>query len=195
MKYGNHYNTVELYVGETTSPQTVKIYTDSSTSVDIQVSGGNKWYSYVLPKDKGLYRIVGDYVKKVVVKADINVGGKGSVIPSSTIEASFKGSNLSKKDTMAAMFIGCASLTSLDVSIFDTSKVTSMGSTFAYCSKLSSLDSSGWDTSNVTSMNYMFSGCNSLKTIRMVGCSLETRTKIQNQLKTNGITGVTIVTK
>lgn len=155
-----------------------------------------------------MYRIKGDSVKKVVVKADINIEGKGSVIPSSTIEASFKGSNLSKKDTMTAMFIGCASLTSLDVSIFDTSKVTSMGSTFAYCSKLSSLDLGGWDTSNVTnmdgmftdcsglisldlsgwntsnvtSMQNMFSGCNSLKTIRMVGCSLETVEKIRTQL-------------
>ena len=34
----NPYNTVEFYVGEVTEPQTVKIYTDSSTSVDVTVS-------------------------------------------------------------------------------------------------------------------------------------------------------------
>ena len=70
----NPYNTVEFYVGEITgtTPQTVKIYTDSSTSVDVQVSEGNKWYTYVLPKDKGLYKIEGGSVKKVVVKADIS---------------------------------------------------------------------------------------------------------------------------
>ena len=40
----NPYNTIEFYVGEVTgtTPQTVKIYTDSSTSVDVQVSKGNK---------------------------------------------------------------------------------------------------------------------------------------------------------
>ena len=55
----NPYNTVEFYVGEITgtTPQTVKIYTDRSTSIPIQVSDGNKWYSYLLPKDNGLYKI------------------------------------------------------------------------------------------------------------------------------------------
>ena len=54
------YNLVRFYVGEVTEPQTVKIYTDLNTSVDVTVSEGNKWYSYVLPKDKGLYRISGN---------------------------------------------------------------------------------------------------------------------------------------
>ena len=74
MKYVNPYNTVEFYVGDITgtTPQTVKIYTDSNTSVDIEVSEGNKWYTYVLPKDKGLCKIEGDSVKKVVVKANIS---------------------------------------------------------------------------------------------------------------------------
>ena len=54
----NPYNLIEFYVGEITgTPQTVKIYTDSSTSVDVTVSEGNKWYSYLLPKDNGLYKI------------------------------------------------------------------------------------------------------------------------------------------
>ena len=49
--------------------------------------------------------------------------------------------------------------------------------------------------SKVTNMNSMFSGCSKLKTIRMVGCSGATITKIQNQLAADGITGVTIVTE
>ena len=69
------YNLVRFYVGEITPPQTVKIYTDDSTSIDVTVSEGNKWYSYTLPKDKGLFRIEGDSVKKVVVKADISFKG------------------------------------------------------------------------------------------------------------------------
>ena len=68
----NPYNTVEFYVGEITSPKIVKIYTDKTNHVDVTVSEGNKWYTYVLPKEKGLCKIEGDSVKKVVVKANIS---------------------------------------------------------------------------------------------------------------------------
>jgi surface protein len=54
------------------------------------------------------------------------------------------------------MFENCSSLTSLDVSGFDTSNVTSMGAMFYNCSGLTSLDLSGFDTSKVTGMNNMF---------------------------------------
>ena len=168
----NPYNTVEFYVGEVaTLPQTVSIYTDSSTSVDVTVSEGNKWYSYVLPKDKGLYKIEGDSVKKVVVKVDINYHGAPfyygtkPLIPSSTIEVSFKGSNTSKVTNMESMFNKCSGLTSLDLSNFDTSNVTHMGGMFYGCSGLTYLDLSDWDTSNVTDMNSMFSNCSGLTSL------------------------------
>ena len=76
----NPYNLIEFYVGEITPLQTVKIYTDETTSIDVSVSDGNKWYSYLLPKDKGLYKIEGDSVKKVVVKANITTSGE-TIIP------------------------------------------------------------------------------------------------------------------
>ena len=174
----NPYNTIEFYAGNITeTPQTVKIYTDSSTSVDVQVSEGNKWYTYVLPKDKGLCKIEGDSVKKVVVKADIN-GGE-NIIPPSTAEASFKGSNTSNVTDMTNMFSTCRGLTSLDVSNFNTSNVTNMNGMFGSCTSLTSLDLSNFDTSKVTSMINMFNGCTSLRTIRMVGCSEGTINKIK----------------
>ena len=217
----NPYNTVEFYIGEITgtTPQTVKIYTDSRTSVDVQVGESNKWYTYVLPKDKGLFTIVGDSVKKVVVKADIIInrinGMNPPIIPSSTIEASFKGSNTSNVTSMIGMFSscsglisldlsnfntsnvtmmngmfsGCSGLTSLDLSNFDTSNVTMMNGMFSGCSSLTLLDLSGWDTSNVTMMNGMFRGCTKLKTITMKGCSEATRTKIKSVMPS----GATIV--
>ena len=185
------YNLVRFYVGDITgtTPQTVSIYTDSSTSIDVTVSEGNKWYSYVLPKDKGLYKIYGDSVKKVVVKADIN--GGLTIIPPSTVEASFKGSDTSKVTHMGGMFYDCSGLISLDLSGFDTSNVTDIGSMFARCSGLNSLDLSGWDTSNVTNMSYMFNGCTSLRIIGMIGCSQDTIQKITNVKPS----GATIVTK
>ena len=154
------YNLVRFYVDWITTPQTVKIYTDSSTSVDITVSEGNKWYTYVLPKDKGLYQIKGDSVKKVVVKADIN--GGGTIIPHSTVEASFKGSNTSNVTNMESMFGYSSGLTSLDLSGWDTSKVTNMRNMFQGCSGLTSLDVSSFNTSNVNDMEGMFASCSGL---------------------------------
>ena len=194
----NPYNLIEFYVGDITgTPQTVKIYTDSSTSVDVTVSEGNKWYSYVLPKDKGLCKIKGDSVKKVVIKANManyNVDNSGGLFPSSIIEASFKGSNTSNVTYMNYMFDGCYYLISLDVSSFDTSKVTTMDSMFQDCTSLTSLTLSNFNTSNVTYMDSMFYGCTNLKTIRMAGCKQPTIDKIKERLTKDNITGVTITT-
>ena len=165
----NPYNTVEFYVGEITPPQTVKIYTDSSTSVDVTVSEGNKWYSCVLPKDKGLFRISGNTVNKVVVKADIITTSGETIIPYSTVEAFFKGSNTSMVTDMSYMFNRCSGLTSLDLSGFNTSNVTDMDSMFYMCSSLTSLDLSDFNTSNVTRMNKMFSYCSGLTSLGLSG--------------------------
>ena len=215
----NTYKLIKFYVGEITgtTPQTVKIYTDSSTSVDVTVSEGNKWYTYILPQNKGLSKIEsGTYdtdtkewsngiVKKVIVKANINHSyDESNIIPYSTIEAFFKGSNTSNVTNMYEMFDDCYSLTSLDLSNFDTSNVTNMLGMFSNCSSLASLDLGGWDTSNVTNTGGMFNGCSSLtsltlsgwvisdatnttdmfyacpnlSTIRMVGCNQTTINKI-----------------
>ena len=139
----------------------MKIYTDGDTSVDVQISEGNKWYSYLLPKDKGLYNIEGDSVKKVTVKADIDTHGN-TIIPRTTIEASFKGSNTSKLTNMGYMFSYCSGLTSLDLSSFDTSNVTSMYYMFNNCNKLTSLDLSNFNTSKVTDIFNMFYRCSGL---------------------------------
>ena len=63
---------------------------------------------------------------------------------------------------VSANFSYCYSLTSLDVSEWDTSAITNMSSMFNTCSSLTSLDVSGWDTSKVTNMSYIFSSCDSL---------------------------------
>ena len=172
----NPYNTVKFYVGKVTEPKTVKIYTDRSTSVPIQVSEGNKWYSYVLPKDKGLFKIEGSSAKKMVIKADIK--GSIRIIPSSTIEASFKGSNTSNVTNMGSMFYNCSNLTSLDLSGWNTSNVTDMTSMFQGCSSLASLDVSNFNTSNVTDMTSMFQGCSSLTSLDLRNFNTSNVTKI-----------------
>ena len=175
----NPYNLIEFYVGEITSSQTVNIFTDDSNFIPIQVSKDNKWYSYVLPKNKGLCMIGGDSVKKVVVKADIYTSNI-FIIPSSTVEASFKGSNTSNVTNMDSMFYGCSSLTSLDLSGFDTSKVTNMETMFDSCSSLTSLDLSGFDTSKVTKMGNMFDMCSSLTSLDLSKWDTSKVTKMNN---------------
>ena len=63
------------------------------------------------------------------------------------------------------MFSGCSSLTTLDVSGFDTSKATSLSSMFSGCSSLTTLDVSGFNTSRVTSLTSMFNGCAGLASL------------------------------
>ena len=63
------------------------------------------------------------------------------------------------------MFYDCNSLTSLDLSSFDTLKVTDMGFMFYQCYELASLDVSHFDTSNVKNMEAMFCDCDSLTSL------------------------------
>ena len=66
---------------------------------------------------------------------------------------------------MSFMFSSCSSLTSLDVTHFNTEKVSGMNGMFYSCPKLTSLDVRNFNTANVTNMSYMFSGCSALTTI------------------------------
>ena len=80
--------------------------------------------------------------------------------------------NLSDFDTsnctnMESMFSGCIALTSLDLSNFDTSKVTNMKKMFHDCNNLQTLDLSNFDTSKVTKLSDMFSMCESLTPINL----------------------------
>ena len=70
----------------------------------------------------------------------------------------------SETTDMCAMFCGCRSLTSLDLSSFDTSNVENMFAMFTR-SKLSSIDVSKLNTCNVKNMSYMFAWCKSLENI------------------------------
>ena len=75
------------------------------------------------------------------------------------------GFNTSNVTNMNSMFISCSSLTSLDVSHFNTSNVTDMYQLFSNCHSLKTLDLSGWNTENVTTLEYMFAFCISLTSL------------------------------
>ncbi len=75
------------------------------------------------------------------------------------------GFNTSNVTNMNSMFISCSSLTSLDVSHFNTSNVTDMYQLFSNCYSLKALDLSGFNTSKVIRMDYMFAYCSSLTSL------------------------------
>jgi surface protein len=60
------------------------------------------------------------------------------------------------------MFCDCSSLTSLDLSNFNTDNVKDMSYMFYYCTSLTSLDLFNFNTNNVKDMREMFSHCSSL---------------------------------
>ena len=68
-------------------------------------------------------------------------------------------------DDMTRMFYNCRSLTTLDVSGWDTSNVTDMYRAFMNCSSLTNLNVSEWNTGKVENLNAAFSGCGSLTTL------------------------------
>ena len=61
------------------------------------------------------------------------------------------------------MFCKLANVQSLDVAGFDTSKVENMGGMFVDCASLKSIAVGSWDVSNVKFMDNMFRGCSSLE--------------------------------
>ena len=65
------------------------------------------------------------------------------------------------------MFSGCKSLSSIDLSNFNTQNVTNMRSLFDGCNSLSSINLSNFNTQNVTDMGFMFYDCNSLSSINL----------------------------
>ena len=83
---------------------------------------------------------------------------------------------------MGSMFYYCQSLTSLDISNWDTSNVTNMDWMFYYCKKLTSLDLSSFNTNKVTDMSGMFKSCSNLM-------ELDIRNFNMNKIAYNNSTG------
>ena len=80
-------------------------------------------------------------------------------------DIAFVGKKIYAPVNSSYLFYNLSKLTTLDMSVFDTSKVTGMSSMFNTCSALTSLDVSGFNTSNVTGMRSMFNRCSALKSL------------------------------
>ena len=95
--------------------------------------------------------------------------------------------NTSNVTDMGSMFYGCKLLTSLNLSSWNTSNVTNMYRTFAYCSRLSLLNISNWNMDNmgISSYENLFLKCSNLTidNIIMTNCSEDTINKINYSIQ------------
>lgn len=73
--------------------------------------------------------------------------------------------NTTNVTNMECMFLGCVSLTSLDLSNFNTSRVTNMKNLFTNLWSLTTIDVSGLNTEAAVEMDGMFYGCRSLTSL------------------------------
>ncbi len=84
---------------------------------------------------------------------------------------------------MNEMFSGCSSLTSLDLSSFNTSNVTDMDAMFAYSTEIQSLDVRNFNTSKVTTMIGMFASMHSLQELDLTSFDTRNVTEISGDLQ------------
>ena len=79
----------------------------------------------------------------------------------------FSNFNTSKMKSMDFLFYNCILLKELDLSNFITNNVEKMNCMFSYCVSLTSLNLSNFNTSQVSIMYYMFKNCSSLKKLEI----------------------------
>ena len=108
---------------------------------------------------------------------------------SSLASLDVSGFNTANVTDMAGMFSGCSSLTSLDVSGFNTANVTDMGCMFQHCTGVTSLNLTNFNTANVTRMEYMFYVCSSLTSLDLSGFNTAKVTDMRDMF--NSCTGLT----
>jgi len=86
---------------------------------------------------------------------------------SSLTSLDLSGFDTSNVELMSSMFYGCTSLESVDLSSFDTANVRIMYGAFRDYSSLESLDLSGFDTSSVFDADEALAGCISLTSVKV----------------------------
>ena len=123
----------------------------------------------VEPISQYTFTTTGEHTVKIILNNNFTNAGNMFAYCTSLTSLDLSNFDTSNVREMIGMFLYCSSLTSLDLSNFDTSKVISSDWMFSNCTSLTSLDLSNFDTSKVTSMNSMFSNCTSLTSLKMMG--------------------------
>ena len=138
----------------------ISAYEDLFISL-MTLDGGTTWYSEPVIKTKPIVDLSGYMGNKYP-------STKGSFTSLPIADLNYF--NSVRPISCYNMIRGCSSLTSIDLSDFDTSNVTNMSGMFAGNTECTSIVGiSEFDTHNVTNMRNMFDGCSSLLTLDISG--------------------------
>jgi len=107
------------------------------------------------------------YNVKIIINKTINNLSKMFSECCSLTSLNLSNFNTNNVTNMNEMFNLCRSLTYLNLSNFNTNNVKDMGFMFCGCSCLSSLDLSNFNTNNVKDMRCMFDNCSSLTSLNL----------------------------
>ena len=83
---------------------------------------------------------------------------------------------------MTDLFNGCAALTTVNLSSFNTARVTNMKNLFNGCAALTTLDLSSFNTAQVTNMKNLFNGCVGMKNLYLNNFNVS-NADIENMVK------------
>ena len=163
----------------------VNYYYDQSTKT-LTINGGT------LYSPTPIFKQIGTDVKRINIAGNLKISGDMcaffSSLPDLTTINGIANVNTSNANSFLYTFAWDSSLTSIDLTGWDTSNVTTIdrmfdGATglttakvdswnlrcmkdisgvFQRCGELTNLDVSKWNTSNVTNMSWMFNGCSKL---------------------------------
>ena len=104
---------------------------------------------------------IGKYIIQIIFKSSLTNMGSMFQFCSSLTSLNLSNFNTNNVTNMSKMFFNCFSLTSLNLSNFNTNNVTNMSYMFYKCSSLTSLNLSNFNTNNVNNMSFMFCDCSS----------------------------------
>lgn len=108
---------------------------------------------------------------------------------SSLTSLDLSGWNTSSLNNIVSFLSGCSSLTSLNISNLNVSNVEDMALAFSNCSSLTSLDLTGWSTSKVKKFDSMFSGGTMLTSVA-IGPSFDMSGAADSTYASNKNTGI-----
>lgn len=110
----------------------------------------------------------------------VDSGSLFGYMPKLTTVTGLKDVYVGHTTNMFRMFAEASSLTSIDLSGWDVSKVKMFADMFRGATALSSIDVSGWDTASATSFESMFSGAKNLETVDVANWNLSEVTSTAN---------------
>lgn len=87
--------------------------------------------------------------------------------------------NINGLTSFSEMFYRCGSLTRVNTSDWDTTKITRLDNMFSYCISLTEIDLSSFDTSNVARLDYIFYGCTGLVSVNLNNWNTEEVTTVR----------------